>query len=292
MNQNVKKSYFITSDGAKIYYEDYGKGDPILLIHGWTCSSEFWRSNIPELSENNRVITMDLRGHGNSSKILYGHSVTQYAKDIRALIEHLSLTDLTLLGWSLSGPVVLSYWEQYASDSRLQGIGIIDSTVCPFSPSAWNSHGLKNYNTGAMHEGFKALTDNPGKYAEGFTKRMFKDETIPAEDIEWITREIRKTPPWIAIAIFSDYLLCDFTGVLQTINIPAIVFAADSGIFQDGIEQGKYIASRIPDCMFVPFEKSGHMMFYEEPAEFNAALLEFTKKNASMAVIVANKMSI
>ena len=84
--------FFETEDGAKIYYEDHGKGDVILLVHGWMCSSKFWKANVPELAKEFRVVTIDQRGHGYSSKTLWGHTVPQYARDVRALIEHLPIT--------------------------------------------------------------------------------------------------------------------------------------------------------------------------------------------------------
>ena len=120
----IRRLRLKTKDGAIIYYEDHGSGQPILLVHGWTCSSKFWRKNVPELCKHFRVITIDLRGHGNSSKILTGHTISQYASDVRALIEHLGINDVTLVGWSLGGPVVLSYYDQFRDDSRLKALGI------------------------------------------------------------------------------------------------------------------------------------------------------------------------
>ena len=143
MNTLGSAYFFETEDGAKIYYEDHGKGDVILLVHGWMCSSKFWKANVPELAKKFRVVTIDKRGHGYSSKTLWGHTVPQYARDVRALIEHLNLKDVTLAGWSLGGPVVLSYWQQYANDHRLKGFGLIDSNMAPFYPGEWNSHSLK-----------------------------------------------------------------------------------------------------------------------------------------------------
>ena len=70
MNTLVSALFFETEDGAKIYYEDHGKGDVILLVHGWMCSSKFWRANVPELAKGFRVVTIDKRGHGYSSKTL------------------------------------------------------------------------------------------------------------------------------------------------------------------------------------------------------------------------------
>jgi pimeloyl-ACP methyl ester carboxylesterase len=100
--------YLEMKDGAKIYYEDHGQGQPVVLVHGWTCSSKFWQRNAPELAKEFRVVTIDLRGHGNSSKILSGHTIAQYARDVREVMQKLDLKKATLVGWSLGGPVILS----------------------------------------------------------------------------------------------------------------------------------------------------------------------------------------
>ena len=59
--------------------------------------------------------------------------------------------------------------------------------------------------------------------------------------------------------------------------VPAIVWAADSPIFKKGIDQGKYVAGRIPQATFVPFEDAGHMLFYEQPTKFNNSLADFVR---------------
>lgn len=267
--------YFETSDGAKIHYEEQGVGQPLVLVHGWTCSGVFWQRNVPALAKNFRVITPDLRGHGDSSKILQGHTVAQYARDIRELTEHLSLSDITLVGWSLAGPVVLSYWKQFAQDSRLRAIGLVDITTAPFRPDTWNSHSLKNNNLQGMHATFAAYLANPGAFAASFTHKMFKNERAPESDVEWIVRELGKTPPWIAVAAYSDYLMSDYTHVLPTITVPVAVFAGDSGIFKSGIDQGRHLAGlakQAPETAFFPYEEAGHMLFYEQPEKFNAEL--------------------
>ena len=272
---NEHAAYFETKDGAKLYYEDQGRGDTILLLHGWTCSSKFWRRNVPELKKRFRVVTMDLRGHGNSSKILSGHTVAQYAKDARALIEHLDLRDVTMLGWSLGGPTVLSYWQQYAADSRLKGLGLIDATPFPFSPGQWNGHGLRDYNVDGMNANFAIYQADPLKYSVAFTHKMFKDERVSEEDVQWITAEMLKTPTAVGVAAYSDYLMSDYTKVLPTIRVPGIVFSGEVGIYKDGFGQGRYIAGQIPQGVFVGFNDAGHMLFYEQPDKFNNAVADF-----------------
>jgi non-heme chloroperoxidase len=268
--------YLETKDGAKIYYEDHGEGRPILLVHGWTCSSRFWRKNVAELANEFRVVTIDLRGHGNSSKTLTGHTIAQYARDVRQVMEHLSLRDAVLLGWSLGGPVVLSYYEQYGGDCRLKALGLVDATPFPFSPADWNSHALRNYNYDGMHAMFAVYAADPRKFACSFTARMFKQKPSDQE-ADWVVAELMKTPIWIAEAIYSDYAMSDLARTLPSVKIPVMVFAANSDIFSNGIAMGEAIAGQAPHGTFIPFEDAGHMLFYEQPGKFNAALAAFVK---------------
>lgn len=268
--------YLETRDDAKIYYEDHGAGPPIVLVHGWMCSSKFWQKNVTELAKEFRVVTLDLRGHGNSSKGLTGHTIRHYGRDVREIIEHLGLQEVVLVGWSLGGPVVLSYYEQYRKDARLRALGLVDATPFPFNPASWNSHALKNYNYDGMNRTFADYTANPRKFALAFTTRMFKQPPSVA-DKDWVVAEMMKTPPWIAEAVYSDFLMSDYAKSLTEIKVPAIVFAANSDVFCNGIAMGQAIADQVPQATLIPFEDAGHILFYEQPQKFNAALTDFVK---------------
>ena len=268
--------YLETRDGAKIYYEDRGKGRPIMLVHGWLCSSRFWQKNVPEFAKEFRVVTIDLRGHGNSAKTLAGQTIRQYARDVRELIKHLGLEDVALVGWSLGGPVVLSYYQQYAADSRLKALGLVDTAPFPFSPAEWNSHALRSYNFDAMNATFVGFTADPRKFIVGFTNRMFKQKPSDA-DTDWVVAEMMKTPSWIAQAVYSDFVMSDLASTLPDVRIPLIVFAADSGVFRNGIAMGKALAALAPHGTFIPFEDAGHILFYEQSQKFNSALAAFVK---------------
>ncbi len=268
--------YLETGDGAKIYYEDQGEGQPILLVHGWMCSSKFWRKNVPELANTFRVVTLDLRGHGNSSKTLTGHTIGQYARDVRGLIEHLGLQETVLVGWSMGGPVVLSYYEQYGRDARLKALGLLDTAPFPFGPAAWNSHPLRNTNYDGMHAMFADYTANPRKFVVAVTTKMHKQKPSDAE-MDWMVAEQMKTPPWIAVAAYSDFLMNDHAKSLPAIKVPVIVFAANSGIYCNGIAMGKAIAAQVPQATFIPFEDAGHILFHEQAQKFNAALTDFVR---------------
>ncbi len=282
-------NYLETRDDAKIYYEDQGDGQPILFVHGWMCSSKFWQRNVPELANKFRVVTVDLRGHGNSSKVLTGHTIRQYARDVREVIEHLGLRNSVLVGWSLGGPVVLSYYEQYAGDARLKALGLLDTAPFPFSPAGWNSHRMKNYNYDGMNAMFADYRANPREFVIAITTRMFKQKPSPAE-MDWMVAEQLKTPTWIAQAVYSDFLMSDHSKSLPAIEVPVIVFAANSGTYAHGIAMGKAIAAQVAQSTFIPFEDAGHMLFYEQPQKFNAALANFVKALGVPPSIEGNRL--
>jgi len=263
-----------TPDGAFLYYDVKGDGPTLLFVHGWTMSGKLWQKQVEGLSKDYKVITLDLRAHGNSSKALHGQTIPQYAKDVRLLIDRLGLKDVTLIGWSLAGPVVLEYWQQFGSD-KVKALGLVDMTPFPFSPAEWNSHGLKNYNYDAMNGFFIGLAENRKEVATKFVNNMFKSGEAPKDDLQWILTTHLKTPTPVAIDIYSDYLMRDYSGTLKSITVPTIVCAADSNIFKKGIEMGRWVSSQIPKSQFVPFEKGGHVLFYEEPEKFNEAFVKF-----------------
>lgn len=258
-------------DGALIYYEVAGDGPPILFVHGWMMSSRFWVRQVEGLSRDFTVVTMDLRAHGNSSKVLHGHTVPQYARDVRAVIEALKLDGVTLVGWSLAGPVVLDYWSHYGAD-RLRALTLVDTTPFPFSPDAWNAHRLKGHDYDRMNAVCASVFADHEAFARRFIDNMFTSGAASAGDMRWMLAESMKTPAAAAVAIYSDFLMRDYTAVLPTITVPTTVFAADSNIFERGVEQGRWVASQIPGAAFAGSDTGGHVLFCEDAAFFNAAV--------------------
>lgn len=272
----MKKGYFDTADSAHIYYEVRGNGRPLVLIHGVMCSHLFWQRNVDELAKDFTVVTLDLRGHGNSSKGLHGMTIKQYACDVYDLINYLDLKDAVVMGWSLGGPTVLSYFDQFGQE-QIKGLGLIDMTPFPFSPEPWNTQGLHGYNMDGFNAIVQSIWNDREAYLNTFANNIFKDGKRPA-GTDWVLEEFRKLPAWLFTAIYSDYLSSDFTRVLPTIDVPVIVMNANGSVFPGGIKQGEHIASQITDGQFVPFTESGHMLFYEEADKFNTVVRDFVNK--------------
>ena len=100
----------------KIYYEDHGNGQPVVLIHGYPLNSDSWERQEPELlSAGYRVIRYDRRGFGNSSRPTTGFDYNTFAADLNALLEHLELEDAVLVGFSMGTGEVTRYLGKYGS---------------------------------------------------------------------------------------------------------------------------------------------------------------------------------
>src|SRR5688572_8441582 len=85
------------NDGAKIFYKDWGKGQPVLFSHGWPLTADAWDGQMAFLgAQGYRVIAHDRRSHGRSDQTWDGNHMDQYADDLAALIEALDLKDLVM----------------------------------------------------------------------------------------------------------------------------------------------------------------------------------------------------
>jgi len=98
-------------------YEDHGTGRPVVLIHGWPLSGRSWEAQVPALVDAGyRVITYDRRGFGQSSQPWNGYDYDTFAADLKALLDHLDVTDATLVGFSMGGGEVVRYISTYGTE--------------------------------------------------------------------------------------------------------------------------------------------------------------------------------
>ena len=103
-----------TSDGVKIFYKDWGSGQPIVFSHGWPLSADDWDAQMMFfLEQGHRVIAHDRRGHGRSSQTATGNDMDTYAADVAALAAHLDLRNAIHVGHSTGGGEVTRYVAKY-----------------------------------------------------------------------------------------------------------------------------------------------------------------------------------
>lgn len=265
--------YVTTTDSVKIRVDVYGRGRPLLFVHGWTMSSRFWRRQL-DLSEKFQVVTMDLRGHGQSTSVLRGQTMARYARDVREVIRALGLDNVLLAGWSMGGSVVLDYWKQYGND-KVSALSFIESSPAPLAATPWNTHRYNGKDIEGIRPQLQAMTKSREQYGKVFINSMFLDGNAPEHAMKWMLSEQLAVTDETAVTVYEDYLQQDYTGVLPTITVPALAIYGRSKNMCFGPSTGRFVAGSIPNSHFVILDKSGHMPFYEEPDEFNKAISAF-----------------
>jgi len=119
------------SDSIDLYYEDHGRGKPVVLIHGWPLSGASWEKQVGVLlNAGHRVITYDRRGFGGSSKPASGYDYDTFATDLHKLVTKLDLRDFALVGFSMGGGEVARYLGAYGLERVSEAVFI--SSVPPF----------------------------------------------------------------------------------------------------------------------------------------------------------------
>lgn len=107
MAQQPRRSDTVKVNGIELYYEVYGKGQPLVLLHGWTQSSQFWTEYISSFANDFEVYLVDLRGHGRSSVVAEDFSIRKAAEDVWMLWSHLKLEKVNAVGLSYGALVLL-----------------------------------------------------------------------------------------------------------------------------------------------------------------------------------------
>ena len=111
----------------QLYYEDYGEGQPVILIHGWPLSGQMWEYQVEEIvNAGYRCITYDRRGFGKSDRPWSGYDYDTLAKDLNDLITKLGLTDAIIVGFSMGGGEVARYIGNYGT-SKLAKAALVSA---------------------------------------------------------------------------------------------------------------------------------------------------------------------
>ena len=228
---------YATVNNIKIYYEEYGKGEPLLLLHGNSCSISLFEKQIPELSKKFRVIAVDTRGQGKSSEDGKTYTYDLFADDMNALLDQLHLDSVNILGWSDGGNTGLIMAMKYpVKVKKLVTMGanvFIDHSVV----GNWV---------------FKLLNKE---------KEELKDDTLYDARNRLRLIELLLTEPKHK---FKE---------LKTINCQVLVVAGEKDIIKE--DHTKAIAANISKSTLLIVPKATHYFPSEDPKAFNKAVIDF-----------------
>lgn len=247
--------------------DSQGSGPALVFIHGVMMSGRFFERQI-EAFPDRRVIVPDLRGHGASEKVLSGHTVANYARDLRALLEAMGVDDRPVLaGWSMGAMVVWEYLRQFGPDSA-RGVVVIDQPPSDFGWPDWEFGALP---LDGLRDMVEAIQTDRRPLLEDFQRLMVHQA---GDDQGWMVEEMERLPPAIASTILCNQTFQDYRPLLPGLDVPALVaFGADEKLTSP--RAGAYIVEHMPRARLEVFAQSSHMPFWEEADLFNASVRAF-----------------
>ena len=249
-------------DGIKLHWSASGKGrQTVMFVHGWTCDSSSWTEQVPALSRDYRVVTLDLPGHGRSGSPKDGHfSMDLFARAVEAVRAEANAEKVVLVGHSMGTPVIRQYTRLYPQ--HVVGLVIVDGLVAlvqrpggppPPQPSAMSG------------------PDGP-KNREAMIRGMFTPATQPALQ-QQILKMMLSAPEATAVGA----MLATFDSTIwkdDVMTMPVLGIYADKSV----LANQEYSKKVFPHLEYVEIPGTGHFVMMEKPAEFNRLLTAFLEK--------------
>lgn len=274
---------FTASDGGMIAYRDEGPRDPsarpLVLLHGLMAHGGFFREQAP-LAEHFRLITVDLRGHGESG--VAEANVERAATDVAELVEALDLHDSIGIGWSLGATIL---WHVLAGPAaaRFAGAVVVDMTARVRNSADWDL-GLTpeacEARSAAIRDDYRAFATNAGQAI--FAQPVAQARRATAD---WASAEFARNDPAAMAELWASLEQQDLRPLLSQIRHPTlIVHGGQSQLY--GSDTADHLVAALPNARAVRFASSGHAPHLEEPALFNDSVTEFA---ASLPPVTSTK---
>lgn len=256
----VKDGFITTSDGVRLHYLESGSGPTIVFVPGWTLPAEIWEHQIRHFAKSYRVIALDPRSQGKSQQTTEGHYPERRAQDIKELVDQLNLAPAVLVGWSLGVAEVLTYVDQFGTDT-LRAVVLVDGYLS-IDPSPEFRAGMANF--------LQSIQVNRKQFAGQFVRSMYKTQQ-PEDYLERMTAASLQTPTNTAVTLVANWQAArDWRLALDKLDRP-ILYAVTAELKG----QGEMLEKEFPLAQVELFEEAGHALFVDEPDRFNALLEDF-----------------
>ena len=258
MNQILYKN-------TKISYSDTGKGNAVVLLHGFLENKTMWKDLVPELSKKNRIITIDLLGHGNTECLGYVHSMEDNAEAVQAVLTKLRIRKATFVGHSMGGYVALAYAELYPESMR--ALVLLNST----------SNADSEERKANRDRAIKAVKKDYSSFIRLSIANLFSPDNRERliDEIEKVKLEALKTPLQGVVASLEGMKIRkDREVLLHLTPYPKMLILGKNDpvlIYENALEQIQETTVKL-----VTFP-DGHMSHIENREQLKTVLLDFFK---------------
>jgi len=260
---------FTAEDGSVIVYSDNGEGIPVLFLHGWMMSRKVW-SFQESLSTRFRIITIELRGHGDSRETEFSYD--NCINDISELLAHLKIDRAVITGWSMGAQIAIRFCSEMSR--KVAGMILVGGTPC-FCKQDDYAFGVPQSEVRSMAQRLKR---DYRSTAGEFFRAMFSDSGLTKADLITIAnRTVGRLPDYpVAITALKTLADSDLRSLLPKISVPVLlVHGTDDRICPPGASE--YMSNIIPEARLELIFNGGHAPFLSSPERFNSLLTGFVQ---------------
>ena len=267
-----------TKDNVHLFYKDFGSGQPILFSHGWPLTADAWDGQMLFLLHHGyRVIAHDRRGHGRSTPTWQNNTMDQYADDLAALIEHLDLNNVVLVGHSTGGGEVTRYIGRHGT-RRIAKVVLLGAVPPLMLKTETNPIGLP---LDVFNDIRKGVADNRSQFYKDLTLPFYNFNRPGAKvseglrDSFWhqgMMGDIKAQ--YDSIQQFSE---TDFTDDLKKFDIPTLIVHGDDDQIVPIDASAKVTAKLLPSALLKIYEGADHGLAQTNQDRFNIDLLAFIR---------------
>lgn len=255
----------ISADGLEIRFDVQGEGEPVLIfVHGWCCDRSYWKAQVPYFSQKYKVVAIDLAGHGESGLERAIWSMEAFGKDVAAVVEHLGLKKVVLIGHSMGGPVVLEAARQLPTRTMMV-VGV----------DTYERAG-ETYSQEVLDEIFTPFRTNFAEATSDFVRSSFFTPTTDPALIEQIAKDMSSAPPTVGIGAAEEMLRYSNEGcyerAFEEISTPIHCINTETNQLNLTMIQ-PYASSFEVEYM----SGVGHFVMMEDPDTFNRLLEEIVE---------------
>jgi pimeloyl-ACP methyl ester carboxylesterase len=276
---HTRAPFIVTSDGASLFYKDWGAGKTVVFVHSWALNSDMWQYQMIHLADRGlRCVAYDSRGHGRSSDPGRGYDYDTLAGDLAAVIERLNLREVTLVGHSMGCGVVVRYLSSHGP-RRVARVALVSPSLPFLLKTEDNPDGVDK----SVFERLRARwgKDFP-KWLADNAWPFFMPETSP-EMVQWGVRMCMQASLKALIDCNRVDTETDFRAELPKITTPTLIIHGDKDVSTPLESTGRKTARLIPGSRLEVYEGAPHGLMFTHMDRFNRDLHDFIKGQAARA---------